>query len=373
MMARPRHNFDTLDEKNGLFYNGTLLDEMDHGIYTQSKNRHKGNTAAAYKCDVKKWTDWHRDHFGHDPDIYSIKYPGDKIIYFAYHCATTDGHNMDHPVCKETIIRNCFGIRDHAISQGVPEDEIPKMNRSNLRLWALLNSIESRRKSKLAIRSRVLSQMIAQIDGNTLDGAIQIAVLCCAHNSIRRGSEATQHENGGLRPISFKWSNKTHFPTDPCLGGDEWVSYNFNSSKTNKDGKPQSALYWHRCKNDRKNGYKYPCAMCALTHLFNIRTHCGLQTPLTKMSNGKLFNMNNFLELVQRLYAKCTANSKYDVGTHSLRRGGYQDARAEGQHIDLVLAQAYWSDIRGAKPYEETVRDHDAVTQSKLALLAPHT
>ncbi len=333
-------------------YNEQLYNKLTRDVGVSLHEGLQDNSRSAYSSDENLWRRFCVE-MRHPHDHYHIRYRGDKMLLFVQWRINNNAWKRGHPPARETVIRNIKGIHRMAIEKGyIPTDEIPRVTKKeDPRLWALIRSIEVTDDSKLPIRAKLLSEIIKKLNPNDLDDMIRITTFSISLVTIRRGTETTQEKRGGLMPAFIRWENGTEFPRDPMYGIDRTASIRFNSSKTNKTKKAQTALLYCRCKMSK--AFKYPCGLCALLRLYQLQPYIRKYQPLNKMRNGKLYDIKKFRFDIQRLYHEATGLPGSNVGTHSLRSGGYQDALEEGTAERLIVAQAYWSSIKSAKPYEE--------------------
>ena len=349
-------------------FNAPLFDQLLTSAQTNAEDRHRQSTQDNYGSDERSWIRF-CDEIQHPPHKYNVRNPGDKMVAYAQHRRNQKAKGRNTPITRETIIRNIRGIRATALTKSnVAVGDLPLISeKDNPKLWALLKSFHDDSQAKIAIRAPLLSKMIAKLNIQRCDDAIRAAAMAVSHNSIRRGSETTQEAKGGLKPRMFRWETGGHYPASPLVANEGSVSIRFDVSKTNKNRAPQTAYLWCRCNTTRK--YKYPCALHLVKHLFNLRPNVGINEPITMLSTGKIYDVDAFRNDVQELYQQCTGNDMHDVGTHSLRSGGYQDAKEEGHSEQLILQQAYWKSMKSAIPYEERRRTYDAVDAKKRAEL----
>lgn len=349
-------------------YNVEFYERMMKGATERIKGGHAKNTKKCYKSDVNIWLEFH-ETFGGDPHRYSIRFPGDKMLAFAQWRATTPAHNKTEPCQPSTLKRNLYGIQCDAIeNQYIISDELPEISASrNPKLWALLDTLEEIDHSKKPIRAELLSQMISTLNPASRDDCVRRAVWSIAHNTMRRGTETTQENENGVQPVMVEWQNGTTKPLHYTRGRDKWVSIHFDRSKTNHSHRPQSAFLWCRCKESAD--FKFPCGFCAFYDLYKMRRYIKPKQQLFEMTNGKTYRMTQFREDLQMAYHIVTGEDKHDIATHSLRSGGYQDAKAAGQSEALILEQAYWKSMESARPYEEKDRTHRALDALKESLI----
>lgn len=318
-----------------------------------SVDRHRDTTKASYESDENVWKRFNK-YIGGDPDKYSIHQPGDKLIVFAHWRATTNARYRNKPADRSTIIRNLYGIKAKAMNKlQVATAELPLTSkRDNPKLWALLNAVKKTDHSKIAINAHLLSKIMHGVwDRMTLNGMIRCAVASISHNTIRRIGETLQSEVGGLCPSMIAWDDGSHYPKPLGRGHDTAASIRFSNSKTNKTGKRQTALLWCQCA--LSTTYPYPCGFCDLRRLYRQRGNClKLNDPIFRTVEGKVYGYRDHLDAVQTAYAKATGRSPKEVGTHSHRKGGYQDCKKAGYSMELILAQGFWTSVHGAKPYE---------------------
>lgn len=349
-------------------FKADVFDNLLVGAARDMPERHKENTQKAYISDERVWIRFNK-HIGHHPDIYSVNYPGDKLVAFVQWRATTNAIGKDQPASRKTTIRNVRGITAKAMEKAhVPPHQLPVTSiLRNPRLWARIKAIPITDNSKLPIRAALLSDMIESLRIAGRDGIIRKTIWSIAHNTMRRGSEVLQEATGGLSPSMIYWENGGHFPKPHHKGRDRWASIHFDVSKTNKNKKPQTALMWCRCKESRN--FIFPCALCALCELYRAWPHIGVRDPLCRMKNKDIYRYRQFLGDVQVTYKVCTGRPTTEVGTHSFRKGGYQDAKKAGHSDEFICSQAYWANIRGAKPYEEKMQSFHSIDARKRAMI----
>ena len=103
-----------------------------------------------------------------------------------------------------------------------------------------------------------------------------------------------------------------------------------------------------------------------MMYVYRTNPHIGMNTAITTMMDGTILTNAKFIKKVQTLYYEVTGCDHKDVGTHSFRSGGYQDAKAEGHPDGLILAQAYWKSMKSAVPYEERMKTYDSIDAEKM-------
>ena len=329
-------------------------------------NRHRAQSQKDYKSDDKSWVEFNK-RVGHSPDIYSIFEPGDKIICYVVWRSQTPCPRTKKPPCQKTIIRNIRGIKAVALNKFLPTHALPLTTEvENPRLWAVIKGLDDDvDQSKKAISQSTLYRMMQCWDATTIDGRIRRMTAAVSHNSIRRSAEALQKERGGLKPHMIQWENGTHFPNGFGKARDRYASIHFNCSKTNKDRKPQTALLYCFCRK----GPNIPCGLCELRELYRLQRHISEYEPLNKMSDGKTYHYQAYLDDTQEAYARVTGNDPKEVGTHSHRSGGFQAAMKEGLDPKFILQQGYWKSMSGTKPYQDKTKTHRDIDIEKLKLL----
>ena len=272
------------------------------------------------------------------------------------------GRKWDGRPCKgSTISSNLSGIRAKLIELG-ERDVLPfsaiMMPRASMLLTAIKMHDEVDKKYPLT--DEMLIAMARTLDLGKHDARVMVFYLAISHNTIRRANEVLCHGLGGMMAGDIVWQNGTYVPKLGELR-DRTASYNFSRSKTNRNGRLQTAFMWCRCPGI--------CALCSLRELYaGSPWPMERTTRLLRFEDGEVLDYKTALELVKKLVERIGGDPK-KYGTHSLRSGGCQDALRMGLSDLLINSQAYWAGNRSRRGYEgNTMLEVNALKLQELAL-----
>ena len=248
----------------------------------------------------------------------------------------------------------------------------PECNRTTMPIvWAAIDGAKAEDEdgAKLGIDQTALREMFRFLDERKYDDLIWRFILSMCLNTLRRIDEVLRpdikkrsEQSGGIRMNMLEWQSGGHFPKDQ---EEQYVSLIFNKSKGNKKGRIQTALMWCHCGNKRD---PYPCALHELLKMCSARPRPFKSSSriLRQISTGEVPTYKDALSKIKMLAQKVGFDPKH-IGTHSLRRGGLQDAEKRGDDERLIDQQGGCTSKGGKRPYQAS--KVQKITNSKLAML----
>ena len=259
------------------------------------------------------------------------------------------------PCTATTIKQNLTGIRHVLVTMG-KTGVVGYSKETMPRTYKLLKAIEKGEgeKGKRAIPEASMRQLTGLIDKERHDGRVILFYLAISAATIRRSAEVL----GGMRAGDILWQNGSCWPDIEKGRVDRWASYEFRKSKTNRNGRIQTAFMWCQCP--------MICALCSLRDLeLRHAMHLRKSSKLLVFEDGVELDYRMALGIVQELCQKVGLR-KERYGTHSLRKTGYRNARKQGQSDSLINGQAGWASNKSRVPYEGELRTRRKVDGHKI-------
>lgn len=201
-------------------------------------------------------------------------------------------------------------------------------------LFAVLKQYKRESKSRRmkALREPQLMEMFKLLDPSDHDNRCFRTIIAMCHNTIRRVGDVIRKDCGGMR------ANMIYKGTQGL------THYVFRKSKTNRNRKIQTATMWCNCPRI--------CAKCELARLIELRPwKVTEKSKLLRMTGGGTMTYNMIQSKIKELVEAIGLNPK-GYGTHSLRRGGLQDAEERGDGDEWNEDQGFWAGERGKQPYK---------------------
>lgn len=343
-MAQPRHLGRAFMMLNGQEKEEIqrMREGLDQYIVNEIPFKFRPNTKSGYNSAYRRWLEfcWQCGYLWHQWNKKSIEH------FIAWRRVVGSVYTGE-PCMGSTIRANLSGIRAALIVRGA-EDLVAMGKYTTPRAKMLLDAIISHDESKrkYPLDEEKLERMMAILNPKDHNARVLRFYLAISHNTMRRSEEVLCKETEGMKAMALVWQNGTMWPrlTAPY---DRTVSYCFTRSKTNKNGRIQTALMWCRCPS--------VCAICTLRELyFGSPWKMKADSEILTFDNGNVMTYGMALKYVQGLAAKIGEDPK-KYGTHSMRSGGLKDAKKRGYSDDLINGQAGWAGNRSRDAYEKAI------------------
>lgn len=333
---------------NGIIHLRRRLNKYGDATLPQ---RYAWRTTKQYNGAFKLWL-----QFCRECGYYRTEYtPTTTFEFVCWRRIECTHYRTGEPVKATTIRSQLSAIKSSLITEGA-ERIRPCTKHTMPRTSALLSALEA---NEVADFKRPLTAMmivrLCALLPDTHDARVFAFALKYAHNTIRRFDEIW-----GLTAGAVTWANGSRQPRYRAPL-DASATISFNHSKGNQRGRWQAAELWCRCSNGGC------CALCALRELYDRSPwRFRSNTPLFKLESGGLLTYARAMKSLKLVCISLGLNPNH-FGTHSLRRGGLQDAQLEGQSDATINRQADWRTNRSRLPYESTRATIDDAKRQRIA------